>query len=209
MPANHAKFSDGRFICRVCNATAVISIEKAEKLTNQVRKTMEEKLGIKTDHKIHYYVVDQNKLKGKVVQDHQGIELGLYHFEQLVEKTTTTTTNILGKETKDVKEEIKHEKHSIYYLYGIPEKKFKEVAAHELAHDWMQVNYPDITDLKIKEGWAEYIASLVNNIYGNGKMNRRMELNKNNIYGDGYRMVKKYVRDNDMDGLFDMFEKAK
>ncbi len=186
-----------------------MSQEKAESLVNEVRKTMNDKLALSTDHNIFYQVVSQDKLKGKVVHDHQGVEFGLYYFEQVIEKTTTTRKSLTGKKTTGTKEKIKHEKHSIYFLFGIPEKKFREVAAHELAHDWMQENYPNITDIKIKEGWAEYVASLVNNIYGNSEMNKRMELNKNEIYGDGYRMIKKYVRENDMDGLLDMFEKVK
>lgn len=208
MPADHSKFYDGRYICKHCNRTAVMNIEKAKRIANEVRNTMKQKLGISTDNDIAYYIVGQKKLKGKVKHDHQGVEFGLFLFEQIVEKTTTTTRNLLGKETKETKEEVKLEQNSIYFLFGIPEDKFREVAAHELAHDWMQEFYPNIKDLKIKEGWAEYIASLVNNIYGNSKMNRRMELNKNKIYGDGYRLIKKYVRDNNMDALFDMFEKA-
>jgi hypothetical protein len=184
-----------------------MSIEKARKISNEVRNTMKDKLGIVTDHNIIYHVVGRDKLSGKVVHDHQGVELGLYYFEQIVEKTTTTTKPLFGPEKKEVKEEVKHEQHSIYFLYGIPEDKFREVAAHELAHDWMQEFYPNIEDLKIKEGWAEYIASLVNNIYGNSEMNRRMELNKNKIYGDGYRMIKKYVKENNLKALFEMFKR--
>ena len=60
--------------------------------------------------------------------------------------------------------------------------------------------------IKIKEGWAEFVATLVNKTYGNSEMNKRMEVNKNKIYGDGYRMIKKYVQKHKIDGLLNMFK---
>jgi len=205
MPADYGRLSDGRYICKKCNKTAIMTQIKAEKLVNEVRKIMRDKLAIFTDHKISYRLVDQNELKSQLQHDDKGIELGLYRFEQIVEKTTTKKT-FRGKTTKTTEEKIKDETHTIYFLFGIPEKKFREVAAHELAHDWMQEHYPNITDLKIKEGWAEFVAALVNKISGNIEMNRRMEMNKNKIYGDGYRMIKKYVRDHKIKGLLNMFK---
>jgi hypothetical protein len=53
----------------------------------------------------------------------------------------------------------------------------------------MQMNYKNITDLKIKEGWAEYVASRVNSLYGRDYMNRRREENPSDIYGGGYRYI--------------------
>ena len=76
-------------------------------------------------------------------------------------------------------------------------KKFIEVASHELAHDWMQEYYPKISDLKVKEGWAQYIAWRVNKIYGNLDFNTLIEKNKDPIYGDGFRLINEKAGESD------------
>ena len=206
MPADGGTFKDGRRICKKCNKTAIMEKAKAEQVVKKVRKVMREKLAIFTDHDIKYHIVGKKQLKKHVAHDNEGgTELGLYRFEKVVEKTTTKKS-FLGKTTTTTEEKIRSKTHSIYFLYGIPEKKFIEVAAHELAHDWMQEYYPNIDDIKIKEGWAEFVASKVNSIYGQSDMNQRMEVNKNKIYGDGYRMIKEYIRKYKIDGLLDMFQ---
>ena len=205
MPADHAKLSDGRFICNNCFKTAVMTHDKAEKLANQVRKYMRDKLAIFTDHRIAYKLVGKDELQKNVQNHNGGTELGLFRFAQTVE-TTTTTKTFHGEKTTKKKSEVKSETYTIYFLFGIPENKFIEVAAHELAHDWMQEYYPNITDLKTKEGWAEFVASLVNKSYGRPEMNERMEKNRNKIYGDGYRMIKEYTKKHKIDGLLDLFK---
>jgi hypothetical protein len=84
----------------------------------------------------------------------------------------------------------------VYVLYGLPRKKLIEVCGHELAHDWMQENYPKTQDSKLKEGWAEYIATRINELYDQAEMNKRMEENKDPVYGDGYRMVRDFIKQN-------------
>ena len=205
MPADHEKLSDGRFICKKCFKTAVMTQEKAEKLTKQVRKDMRDKLAIFTDHEIVYKLVGKDELKKHLQHKNGDTELGLFRFEQTVE-TTTTTKALPGGETTKIKSEVKSKTYTIYFLFGIPENKFIEVAAHELAHDWMQEYYPNITDMKTKEGWAEFVASLVNKSYGRPEMNERMEKNRNKIYGDGYRMIKEYTQKHKIDGLLDLFK---
>ena len=204
MPADFAKLGDGRRICKTCNKTAVSDFVKIKKIVNEVRKLMKKQLHLSTDHDIKYRMVSLNELQGKTTHKHQGIELGLYRFDQLVEKIITKKT-FLGKSTTSTEEYIKEENHTIYFLYGIPENKLREVAAHELAHDWMQELYPEITDLKVKEGWAEYVASRVNIIYGRGEMNKRMAQNPDPIYGEGYRMIKKIADQEDPEAIIKFF----
>lgn len=204
-PADSAKFNDGRFICKKCHRTAISDPDKIKKIANEVRTLMKDKLGLGTDHKIEYQVVSSDELSKKTEHQHQGLELGLYRFEQVIEKTTTTRS-FMGKTEKTSREVIKSETHTVYFLYGIPENKLREVAAHELAHDWMQEFYPEITDLKTKEGWAEFVASKVNIIYGRGEMNKRMEMNPDSIYGAGYRMLKKVSLQNDPESVYKFLE---
>ncbi|HPN84922.1 MAG TPA: hypothetical protein PK821_06255, partial [Victivallales bacterium] len=112
-----------------------------------------------------------------------------YQFIKETEKTTTVK-GAQKTETIDMKM-----KYKIYMLSNMSRRKFIEVSAHELAHDWMQANYPDIDDLAVKEGWAQYVAWQINSIYGHGGLNNLLEANKDPIYGDGFRMIKE-IADN-------------
>ncbi|MBN1863610.1 MAG: hypothetical protein JW808_01780 [Victivallales bacterium] len=206
MPGDFGRFADGRHICKACNRTSVNDLAAARDIAEEVRALMREKLGLGTDNPIEYSLVPQDELKGKTTHEAQGIELGLYRFEQMVESTTTTTT-FLGKTESRTDEEVKGESHKIYFLFGIPENRFREVAAHELAHDWMQKFYPQIDDLKVKEGWAEFVASRVNILYGRPEMNMRMQENPDPIYGEGFRMFKKISESPDPKALFKFMER--
>ena len=99
----------------------------------------------------------------------------------------------LMKWEKEQKLKTNH-RYSILVLTGLPKKKFIEVCAHELGHDWMNENFPKIKDLKLKEGWAEYFASEVNKLYEQKAMNKRIETNTSKVYGDGYRFIRDYVK---------------
>ena len=205
MPADYAKLSDGRYICRKCRSSAITDLKSAIKLAESVRNVMRSKLGLSTNHKIEYKLVSYDVLNGKAeYSNNKGMEFGLFHCDQ---KTTTrkvqkTVGGVVLSEK--VSKKISY-KYTIYFLSYIPKDKFIEVAAHELAHDWMQENYPNIQDLKVIEGWAEFTASLVNKIYGHGRMNMRMVENRNKIYGDGYRMIHQYAVKHKISGLLKMF----
>ena len=164
------------------------------RVAEEVRKTMRERLGLSTNHKIIYKIVGRNGLSGKNTHGQAGSELGLYKFEQTIETYTLTKTDYLGRKTTTKERREQPATHTIYLLYGLPKDKLIEVAAHELAHDWMQEHLPKISDLTLKEGWAEYAASLVNYLYGHSRRNMRMKLNKNPVYGGGFRKLYKISR---------------
>ena len=193
MPAEY-KLPDGRSICANCRKTAIMHYDTLVRVAEDVRKTMRERLGLSTNHKIIYKMVGRDGLSGKNTNGQPGSELGLYKFEQTIETYTLTKTDYLGRKTTTEQRREKPASHTIYLLYGLPKDKLIEVAAHELAHDWMQEHLPKITDLTLKEGWAEYAASLVNNLYGHSRRNMRMKLNKNPVYGGGFRRLYKLSR---------------
>ncbi|HCE44957.1 MAG TPA: hypothetical protein DET40_15565 [Lentisphaeria bacterium] len=189
MPGNCKKLNDGRFICPECAKTSVMEKKEVVAVAREVRMKMKDKLKMSTDHPIDFKVVDINELAKATPEKQEGIELGLYHYEVTEEKTVTTTTNLLGGTVSKVDDQRISKKYVIYLLYGMTRDKLIEVAAHELAHDWMQGNYPNISDLKVKEGFAEYVASRVNSAYGREFMNKRMQENPSNIYGGGYKFI--------------------
>ncbi|MFA6291363.1 MAG: LIM domain-containing protein [Victivallales bacterium] len=189
MPANCNKLNDGRHICPECARTSVMEEPEMLAIAKEVRAKMKEKLNIGTDHKIEFRYTDMADLSKKTPGKQDGMELGLYLFEETTERTVTTRGTITGKTVTKTEDERVTKKYTIYLLYGMTRNKLVEVLAHELAHDCMQMNHRNITDLKIKEGWAEYVAARVNSLYGRDYMNRRMEENPSDVYGGGYRYI--------------------
>ncbi|HOK04982.1 MAG TPA: hypothetical protein P5270_06565 [Victivallales bacterium] len=185
LPLKTTILNDGRHVCEDCMKDAIIDIKTAEKLMNEVRGLIAEKLKLKTEHLIEYELVDQKTLDTLSPKNQTGMELGLFRY---IEETETITTNQNGKKISESSKVSKTYK--IYMVSHMSKRKFIEVAAHELGHDWMQEYYPRIKELKVKEGWAQYLAYKVNKIYGHDGLNKLIETNKDPIYGDGFRDIK-------------------
>lgn len=185
LPADCSKLDDGRHICPNCSKDAIGTLDEAVKLIGEVRALMGDKLKLKTEHQIEYELVDQKKLEEISPQNQHGVELGLFRYIEETE-TTTVTSGLKTTETVNVTRNYK-----IYMLSHMSRRKFIEVAAHELGHDWMQEYYPKIDELNVKEGWAQYVAWRINDIHGQKGLNRMLEANKDPVYGDGFRMVRK------------------
>jgi hypothetical protein len=207
LPANCSQLNDGRYICPKCAKTAVYQQQEAEKILAEVKHKMASELNLKTHRQLKLYLTDHSELKSKSPDYSPGHELGLYLYKFTLHTVTNVKKNIWGRElnrkTTTYKDNISY---SIYALYGTPRHKLIEVLAHELGHDWMQKYYPKIKELKIKEGWAEYVAAQVNSLYGRSAMNQRMKQNRDKIYGDGYRMISAISQKSGMAGIEDFFK---
>lgn len=83
--------------------------------------------------------------------------------------------------------------------------QFIEVAAHEAAHEWLN-HHAEHVPAQWNEGFAEYVASLVNSRHGNDARNRRMEENSDPVYGDGFRLVRDYARRYGLPALLEKLE---
>jgi hypothetical protein len=197
MPANCSKLNDGRYICPECAKTSVMEESEMLAISREVRAKMKEKLNLGTDHRILFKFTDMAELSQKTPVKQDGIELGLYLFEEITERTVTTRGTISGRTVTKTEDDRVTKKYTIYLLYGMTRNKLIEVMAHELAHDCMQLNYRHISDLKIKEGWAEYVATRVNSLYGKDYMNKRIEENPSDIYGGGYRFIANIAKKGD------------
>jgi hypothetical protein len=207
--ASGTYLKDGRFLGEKCGRTAIFSESEALKLFDQVRKEMREELKIGTNNKIYFHLVNQHTLKKSSSNYEPGMEMGLFKHNYTL-NTRTETNYSLTKGKEEITKTFKtNDRYSISLLTGLPKNKFIEVCAHELAHDWMDTKYPNIKSLKIKEGWAEYVATRVNDLYGQSFMNKRMEANTSAIYGDGYRFIRDYVKQHGFQGLLNYFKAFK
>jgi hypothetical protein len=207
LPAASGRYlKDGRFLGAACGKTSVFSEAEGQKLFKKIRAEIRSKLHWGTSHKIRFRLVNSNILKKASANYEPGMEMGLFkHSYTIKTKTETSYTLFKGKQEKTEKYRTDN-RYTIFILSGLPKWKFIEVCAHELGHDWMQGRFPKIKDLKIKEGWAEYFATRVNDLYGQGFLNKRMEVNKNKVYGDGYRFIRDYIKQHDIKGLMQYFK---
>ncbi|MDA3837492.1 MAG: protein DA1 [Candidatus Delongbacteria bacterium] len=207
-PDNCKELSDGRFICSNCDKIAINTPAESRVIFDEVRIKMKEKLDMITDHDIKFKLVNLQELntESELKYSDESMEQGLFVHEERT-KTYIKTKSIFGFEFgRETKTEVINN-YSILMLFSLTKDKFIEVAAHELAHDWMQSNYPNITDLKISEGWAEFVATQANNQYGNSHMNSRMRNNPDPVYGEGYRYVAGYAKEHGVAGLYKLFSK--
>jgi hypothetical protein len=205
MPCMGTKLRDGRTVCVDCSKTAVSDTGTAQNLFDDIRMLMASELSIGTNNNIELRLADANELKkhSEKLKRKDAVELGLY-LRETTERFTETHSgsSLFGDDfDKDKKIELVKERMTIFALDHMPEAKLAEVFAHELAHDWQSSVYPNITDTKVKEGFAEYVASRVNTLLGRSGMNKRMETNSDPDYGDGYRMVKAAAEEGGLEGL--------
>lgn len=189
LPAAGPALADGRHLCRECAATAVVDRDAMLAAVTEVRRRLRVDLGLSTDHELDFVLVDEPTLLAQSGGTVPGRELGLYRHESTTERTVLSTTRGGRVVTRTAATEQVVETDAILLLTHLPLAKLREVAAHELAHDWMQQNHPEITDPLLKEGWAEQVAALSNASFGQTALTQRMAANPDPVYGEGYRQV--------------------
>lgn len=199
LPGADITLADKRTICKRCNKTAINDKNEAKKVYEKVKKLMQNHFNLKTNDKIKIALIDitamyslssKNKKPTKKSIPETGLELGLYTVNKTYKDSTRTKFSLSKGFYEETTSKLTHESYNIYALYATPHNKLVEVFAHELAHDYFYREFPDIKNIKIKEGFSEYIASLVNSYYKLDKCNQRMAENTDPIYGEGYRMIK-------------------
>ena len=144
-----------------------------------LRKQLSDKFKMSTDHEIKYELCNRTTLKKESSGDGEN-ELGLFVFHR-------NTLTFFNRPIRS-KDEF-----SILILTGLAPDYFRGVAAHELAHDWMQENLPHIDDPQIREGFAEFVAWAYAKEEELTRVPWRMEQNTDPVYGDGFRKVRDMV----------------
>lgn len=191
-PARTTTTNYGRRFCSACSRKAIGDPDTADWQFNKVRRELRNTLKIGTRHRIVFSIVTpavmEKKKKAKLDKGQTGLFVYQSRTNNIVKYDKRTGRTI--SRSRNVRETF-----SIYILTYLPLTEFRYTAAHELTHDWMTVNYPLIKDKKVKEGVSEYIAYLF--LQTNEKHNpearricKRMELNPDPVYGDGFRMIR-------------------
>lgn len=203
LPKDCVLLEDGRNMCKKCLASAVTSYRESMEIIRSVRKSMKDEFGLFTQNDIKYKLVDLKELKKH--SGHSEMELGLFIHEQW-KNTETVTKKKLGITIGEETSVTMSDSFTILILTSLPKDKFIDVAAHELAHDWMDQNFPNIKDRVLIEGWAEYASSLVNSFFGNEYLNEQKKNNEDPVYGKGYRILAEIAGETDTENVIEFLK---
>jgi hypothetical protein len=192
-PGADIALADGRRLCKSCSSAAVFDTALARGMYEEVRQEVKDKLGLSTDHPIVFHLADQDQLKRAARMAHTS-ERGFYHYAATVHDSAGRRRTV--GETFD-----------IYLLSGLLPGEFKDVAAHELAHDIQQRLYPRVNGKILKEGFAEYVASLMETAWGNEKLNQERLQNGFKDYAAGYQKMAKIGQGGGLKAVLDYLKK--
>lgn len=208
LPAPHGRqLEDGRTICDECDKTAVWTLDDAEKIFKEVRDKMRTDLDIGTGHRIQLRMLDLPAMQRRAPGYAPGMEMGLFVYDATINTIITSQPLSIGEKekTETFRSNVSY---SIYFLSGTPKRKLIEVLAHELSHDWMIENFPQVKSLKIREGFSEYCAWRANILFGQPSMNRRITENTDDIYGNGFKLIKNADDEDGMSAIRRLLRKS-
>jgi len=193
LPGAQVGLPDGRHICQTCQKEAVVSQEEAQRIFEQVRSNIKEQLKLSTDHRITFRLVDANALE-EITKVKIFSEQGLYSHKW---KTYQESKKRVPDSDTFV----------VYILSYLTPRYFRNIAAHELAHDIHDAMFPNVKGKELEEGFAEYISSLMNSYWGNDSLNAEKLLNQEKIYAQGYQKFLKMAEKNGLSDVLAYMEK--
>jgi hypothetical protein len=192
-PGADVKLADGRLLCRKCDNTALFDTLRSRQLFERTRTEISEQLGLSTDHRIRFHAVDLKQLKKATKADNSS-EQGYYsHYYEAQESAG------VWRNTND--------EYDIFLLNGLQSDEFRDVAAHELAHDIQQALYPRLKDKIVKEGFAEYVASLMETAWGNEAINQERLKNEFKDYVNGFQKMAQIGKDGGLPAVLEYLKK--
>jgi hypothetical protein len=178
-----AQFDDGRSLCRICHASSIKRIGRARALMTGVGTELQ-RIGMdfrEVDLDLHLIGLNEmQKLANHRSHDLRGFTD--YHEEK----------NLFGK--------TRRRKIDIYLLYGMPRAEMIGTLAHELTHVWQFLQGRLRGDAAFSEGSCNFSSYWVLKQMAPGEeanfIIESMLRDKDRVYGEGFRRVKKYVEKN-------------
>jgi hypothetical protein len=176
-------FSDGRSLCAICHASAIKKIGHARALENRVSSQLR-RIGMDFDDvdlELHLIGIDQmQRIANFRSHDLRGFTD--YHEEK----------NLFGR--------TRHRQIDVYLLYGMPKVEMIGTLAHELTHVWQFLSGRLRSDPALSEGSCNFAAYWVLRQTVPGEeadyIIESMLRDEDEVYGEGFRRVKKYVEEN-------------
>ena len=191
------KLGDGRSLCADCDRGAVLSPAKAEELYRTARYEQKRITGVVSPTTPPLRLVDQDVLKASAPEtaDTDAAQWGVYRREVTIRSQRKMMSKRTVTQTVGVNEQV-------LILRGLSRKNFIATAAHELTHDLLAENFPDIPGKApnwVQEGMCQYVAAGVCLMNGWFKELKAIETAPDNDYGEGYRFFKRKFGDTDWD----------
>jgi hypothetical protein len=151
-------------MCPRCRAEAVTDPGEIERVIAKIERFLEDELGMKVDPKIGIRLEGELECPGSVSRNKSYRELGAFIQEG--------------------------DRLEIVILENLPRPMLFETIAHELAHAWQAENAVAGQQIKIKEGFAQWVAGKVlrkNGFEGSLDSLRKRE----DLYGEGFRLMER------------------
>ena len=173
---NGVKYQDGRLTCGICKTTAVMDEKTVRPVMVELTKLFEKKgIGPFSLKRIHVSLVDSKTLDSE------------YKTGNMRNKRGETQTAIITRNGETL-----NWSHQIRVQYGLHLTVFKGILAHEMLHVWLNENKVKMSNKEI-EGFCNLGIMLVNeneNSDISKVLQQNLEQNPDEVYGDGYRLMK-------------------
>lgn len=174
------RFSDGRYLCRICHASSIKRIGQARVLMAQVA-TQLERIGM------HFDLVD--------------LELHLIGIKRMQKLANYRSHDLRGftdyHEERNLFGRTKRRQIDVYLLYGMPRVEMIGTLAHELTHVWQFLNGRLDSDRALSEGSSNFASYWVLKQMAPGEETNfiieSMLRDEDAVYGEGFRRIKRYV----------------
>ncbi|MBI5805472.1 hypothetical protein HZA73_05455 [candidate division TA06 bacterium] len=194
MPGAGRESGDGRRWCDSCMALAVMDQAEAQKMFDQVRRDIKQHLNTFTGDTIAFHMVDADSLA--LLLGHKNFaERGFYKY------------NVRYTVNKKKQKKVTRELFDIYILSGLSPENFRDVAAHELAHDINYRYFPKVQGQREVEGFAEYISALMNKYWGQEKANESKIRNQQKEYAEAYKYFLKLGEKGGLNAVWEHMER--
>lgn len=180
------QYGDGRSVCGICRITEISTpAQIAQAKTTVIAQLQAAGFDYIPDY-IAVTLADQRLMNKR---------LGVHSTSNSHGYTKTLEKRINGQIQRE---------HSIFILYGLPRLSFMAVLAHELLHVWLNDRGIHHWSEREIEGFCN-LGCMV--IYQNDNtplaqvLLKRMEEDKNPVYGDGYRLMRAKLQKQGWAGL--------
>ena len=191
-------YTDGRYICNICNKHAVKSDAEYDRSLNKIFSRLQNYgLNLNLDN-VALYPVDRTELKN--VSD------GRYSNSARGYCQTKVTSQNWGGKSEVSKS------HTIYILDKIPLKYIEATLAHELMHVWISENVDHKLSNQLEEGSCNFIAyTNLKSDYSDDAQNiiKLMKNDPDPIYGHGFRKVYENFRGKYLSELLNYLKRYK
>lgn len=195
---NLERVEDDRILCETCRKEGVASEEDAAAILDEVRQSLFERFQFPKEHEIPLEITTFARISEATPHD-DGLA-------PLATHVTQSPVNVhLGNDGKIVLTPLPIEC-KIQILSHSPRDLLMDSLAHELAHDFVRRRFFAIDDLKIEEGFAEFVAAQCNILWKREALNIRKDYNEHPIYGDGYRLFRDTYASEGWEGVLALLE---